>query len=166
MARLSIGVSADAKEASSEFKALAEDIKNVGGASVGVTDGIARVDAALAKLARAPDTPMALARATAKAKVEIDELRAALEKTPASADKMRAINAALASADGAIETSIKRAGKLGEAQEEVKQKMGLTAKGAESLGNSFGSLDGIMGKMADSSSKTSQRRLVKMSGRM
>jgi hypothetical protein len=156
MARLSIGVSADAKEASSEFKALAEDIKKVGTESVGVTEGVARVDAALAKLANAPDTPMALARATAKAKLEIDELRAALEKTPASAEAMKSIGAALAKADQALESTIKRAGKLGEAQEEVKQRMGLTAKGAESLGNSFGSLDGIMGKMADSSSATSQ----------
>ncbi len=155
-ARLNIGVSADAKQASATFKELADDIKAVGKESVAVTDGVARVDAALAKLAKAPDTPMALARATAKAKLEIDELRAALEKTPASAEKMKAITAALAQADQAIEKSIARAGKLGEAQEEIKQKMGLTAKGAESLGNSFGSLDGIMSKMADSSSTLSQ----------
>lgn len=155
-ARLSIGVSADAKQASATFKELATDIKAVGKESVGVTDGVAKVGAALEKLAKAPDTPMALARATAKAKVEIDELRAALEKTPASAEKMKAITAALAQADAAMQKSIARAGKLGEAQEEVKQKMGLTAKGAESLGNSFNSLDGIMGKMADSSSAASQ----------
>lgn len=155
-ARLDIGVSADAKQASATFKELSADIKAVGKESVGVTEGVAKVDAALAKLAKAPDTPMALARATAKVKLEVDELRAALEKTPASADKMKAISAALAQADSAMQKSIARAGKLGEAQEEVKQKMGLTAKGAESLGNSFGSLDGIMGKMADSSSGVSQ----------
>lgn len=155
-ARLQVKVSADAKEASAAFASLAKDIKAVGSESVGVTEGVARVDAALAKLARAPDTPLALAKATAKVKVEIDELRAALEKTPASAEKMKAITAALAQADQAMQHSITRAGKLGEAQEEVKQQMGLTAKGAESLGNSFGSLDGIMGKMADSSSAVSQ----------
>lgn len=155
-ARLNIGVSADAKQASATFKELATDIKAVGKESIGVTEGVAKVDAALAKLAKAPDTPMALARATAKVKVEVDELRAALEKTPASAEKMKAITAALAQADAAMQRSIVRAGKLGEANEEVKQKMGLTAKGAESLGNSFGSLDGIMGKMGDSSSAVSQ----------
>lgn len=155
-ARLQVKVSADAKEASAAFSALAKDIKAVGTESVGVTDGVARVDAAMKKLASAPDTPMAIARATAKLKVEMDELRAALEKTPASAAKLGAINTALAQADSAMQKSIARAGKLVESQEEVKQKMGLTAKGAESLGNSFGSLDGIMGKMADSSSTASQ----------
>ncbi len=155
-ARLNIGVTADAKTASATFKELAADIKNVGKESVAVTDGVAKVDAALAKLAKAPDTPMALAKATAKLKLEVDELRTTLDKTPASAEQMKSISAALAQADQAIKESIQRAGKLGEAHEEVKQKMGLTAKGAESLGNSFGSLDGIMGKMADSSSKASQ----------
>ena len=156
MANLGISVSADAKQASATFKDLAADIKSVGKESVGVTEGVAKVGAALDKLKNAPDTPMALARATAKVKLEVDELRAALEKTPASAEKMKAISAALAQADAAMEKSISRAGKLGEAQEEVKQKMGLTAKGAESLGNSFNSLDGIMGKMADSSSGAAQ----------
>ncbi len=155
-ARLNIGVTADAKTASATFRELAEDIKKVGKESVGVTEGVARVDAALAKLAKAPDTPMALARATAKASLEIAELRAELEKTPASAEKMKAITAALAQADQAIEKTISRAGKLKEAQEEVQQKMGLTAKGAESLGGSLGSLTGVMGKMADSSSAVAQ----------
>lgn len=155
-ARLSIGVSADAKQASATFKDLAADIKNVGKESVGVTDGVARVAAALDKLKSAPDTPIALARATAKAKVEIADLRAELEKTPASAEKMKAISAALKQADEAIEGTIKRAGKLAESQEEVKQKMGLTAKGAEALGGSLGSLTGVMGKMADSSSAVAQ----------
>ena len=116
-ARLSVKVSADAKEASAAFTALAKDIKAVGTESVGVTEGVARVDAAMAKLAKAPDTPIALARATAKAKLEIDELRATLEKTPASAEKMKAISAALAQADSAIDKTITRAGKLVEAQE-------------------------------------------------
>jgi len=155
-ARLSIKVDADAKQAASAFRELSSNLKSVGTESVGVTDAVARVDAAMAKLASAPDTPMALARATAKAKVEIDELRAALDKTPASAEKMGAINAALAKADSAMQAAVARAGKLKDAQEEVQQKMGLTAKGAESLAGSFGSLDGIMGKMADSSSSLSQ----------
>lgn len=155
-ARLGISVTADAKTASATFKELATDIKSVGKESVGVTEGVDRVGKALEKLKSAPDTPMALARATAKVKLEVDELRAALEKTPASAEKMKAISAALAQADSAMQKSIQRAGKLGEAQEEVKQKMGLTAKGAESLGGAFGSLNGIMGKMADSSSATAQ----------
>lgn len=154
--RLSIGVDADAKQASATFKYLAKDIRDVGKESNGVTEGVESVSKALEKLKNAPDTPMALARATAKVKVEMDALRAALDKTPASAEKMKAISAALAQADSAMQKSIARAGKLGEAQEEVKQKMGLTAKGAESLGNSFNSLDGIMGKMADSSSSMSQ----------
>ncbi|HAM57988.1 MAG TPA: hypothetical protein DCQ64_22270 [Candidatus Rokubacteria bacterium] len=149
-------VSADAKEASAAFSALAKDIKAVGTESVEVTTGVERVDAAMKKLASAPDTAAALARAVAKAKVEIDDLRASLEKTPASAAKIGAINEALAKAEQAMQRSIVRAGKLGEAQGAVNQQLGLTAKGAESLGGAFGSLDGIMGKMASSSSVASQ----------
>lgn len=155
-ARLSVGVSTDAREASAEFKALAADVKSVGDVSNGVNDGMQRVDAALQKLANARDTPMAIARAVAKLKVETEDLRAELERTPASAERMKAIEAALARADAAMTNSIARAGKLKESQEEVAQKMGLTAKGAEALGSSFGSLQGILGKMADQSSSASQ----------
>lgn len=154
--RLNIGVSADAKQAAATFKALSEDIKEVGKQSVGVTDSFNRTQAAIEKLSRAPDTPIALAKAVAKAKLEVDDLRAALDKTPVSAERMKAISAALEQAESAMQGAIERAGKLKESQEEVAQQMGLTAKGAESLGNSFGSLDGVLGKMADSSSKASQ----------
>jgi hypothetical protein len=49
MARLSIGVSADAKEASDAFKNQAEDIKGVGTASVEVIDVVTRAGAAIEK---------------------------------------------------------------------------------------------------------------------
>jgi len=156
MARLSVGVSADAKEASATFKELAADIKKVGTESVGVTDGVARVDAAMAKLASAPDTPGALAKAVAKARIEIEDLRVALEKTPASAKKMEAIGVALAKADAAIAKATERAGRLKDATEEVGGRMQVAAKGAEALTGSFGSLQGILGKMADSTSASSQ----------
>ena len=132
-ARLGISVSADAKQASATFKDLAEDIKKVGKESVGVTDGVDKVSTALAKLAKASDTPGALAEAVARAKLEVDELRSSLEKTPASAQKISAINAALAQADSAIQRSIDRAAKLKDTQEQVNAKIGLTAKGAAAL---------------------------------
>ena len=155
-ARLGISVTTDAKQASATFKELAADIKKVGTESVGVTEGVARVDAAMAKLAKAPDTPKALAAAVAKAKVEIDELRAALDKTPASAEKLKSINAALAQAESAMQRTIVRAGKLKESQEEVAQKMGITAKGAEAMAGKLGSAQGVMGMLADSSSGAAQ----------
>ena len=155
-ARLNIGVSADAKQASATFKELAADIKSVGKESVGVTEGVAKVDAAMQKLAKAPDTPRALGVAIAKARVEIEDFRAALEKTPASAEKMKAINAALAQADQAIQASTLRAGRLKDAMGDSATQMGVAGKGAEALAGSFGSLQGILGKMADSTSATSQ----------
>lgn len=155
-ARLSIGVNAVAKQASATFKELAADIKTVGKESVAVTEGVSRVDAALAKLASAPDTPGALAKAIGKAKVELEDFRAALERTPASAEKMRSIETALAQADAALARATERAARLKDATEEVGGQMQVTAKGAEALTGSFGSLQGILGKMADSTSSATQ----------
>ncbi len=152
MARLSIGVSADAKEASSEFKALAEDIKKVGTESVGVTDGVARVDAALAKLARAADTPGALAGAVAKAKVEVEALRAELDKTPASAEKLKAINAALDKAESAMAKTVQRAATLRKAQEDINKEIGITSGNVKEMVGQYGSLAGITDKLAGSTS--------------
>ena len=152
MARLSIGVSADAKEASSEFKALAEDIKKVGTESVGVTEGVARVDAALQKLARAADTPGALAGAVAKARVEVEALRAELDKTPASAEKLKALNAALAQAESAMAKTVQRAAALRKAQGDVNKEIDITSGNVKEAIGQYGSLAGITDKLAGSTS--------------
>jgi hypothetical protein len=152
MARLSIGVSADAKGASSEFKALAEDIKKVGTESVGVTEGVARVDAALQKLARAADTPGALAGAVAKARVEVEALRAELDKTPASAEKLKALNAALAQAESAMAKTVQRAAALRKAQGDVNKEIDITSGNVKEAIGQYGSLAGITDKLAGSTS--------------
>jgi len=152
MARLSIGVSADAKEASSEFKALAEDIKKVGTESVGVTEGVTRVDAALQKLARAADTPGALAGAVAKARVEVEALRAELDKTPASAEKLKALNAALAQAESAMAKTVQRAAALRKAQGDVNKEIDITSGNVKEAIGQYGSLAGITDKLAGSTS--------------
>lgn len=156
-ARLSISVSADAKQASAAFKDLAEDIKKVGGESVGVTSAVDRVDAALRKLASAPDTAGGLARATAKARIEVEDLRAELEKTPASAEKLKAIEAALRTADAAIEKTGNRAARLRDETEKLGQQMQVTAKGSEAMVGSFNSIQSVMAKMIDTGGATTQR---------
>lgn len=140
-ARLQVKVSADAKEASAAFSALAKDIKAVGTESVGVTDGVARVDAAMQKLARAPDTAAGLGRAIAKSRVEIEDLRAELEKTPASAEKLKSIQSALAGADAALQAATVRMGRL-------KDAAGDTAKAAGNLGDKFDAAKGAAGGLS------------------
>ena len=152
-ARLNIGVSADAKQASATFKELAADIKKVGTESVGVTEGVAKVDAAMAKLAKAPDTVGSLATATAKAKLAVDELRAALEKTPPTAENYQKIADALRQAEEAMDRTIQRAGKLKKAQEDVNKEVEKNASGMKGFAKSMTDVDQIFDNMSQHSNK-------------
>ncbi|MHB1046652.1 MAG: hypothetical protein ACYC4P_11635 [Thermoanaerobaculia bacterium] len=156
-ARLNIGVSADAKSASATFKELAADIKTVGKESVGVTEGVAKVDAAFAKLAKAPDSVGALASATAKAKLAVADLRAELEKTPATAENYTKIAAALNQAEAAMAGTIKRAGELKNAQGDVNREIDLSAGLARQAIGQFGQLGDVLEKVGASGGKTAGR---------
>ncbi len=154
--RINVKVTTDAKEASAAFTALAKDIKEVKTESVSVSTGIERVDAAMAKLAKAPDTPLALGRAIAKAKVELEDLRAALEKTPASAEKMAAITTAMAKADAAIANATRRAGRLKDAMEETTLSVEKSKDRVSAYGAALSSPAAAMDKLRDSTSKFDQ----------
>lgn len=134
MARLSIGVSADAKEASDAFKSLAEDIKGVGTASVEVTDAVTRAGAAFEKLERAKDSPGAITAAMARARQSVTELNAALARTPPASAEYQRISDALTLAGNAMQTAAARAAQLKTAQDQAAASVARFRKESDGLG--------------------------------
>lgn len=134
MARLSIGVSADAKEASDAFKSLSEDIKKVGTASVEVTDAVDRAGAAFNKLERAADSPGAITAAMARARQSVTELNAALARTPPASAEYQRISDALTLAGNAMQTAAARAAQLKTAQDQAAASVARFRKESDGLG--------------------------------
>lgn len=113
--------------------------------------------AALAKLDKASDSPRELARAAALADMEMQQLRAAIDRAAASGEKMSAALAgAMTSAETKIEAANVRAAKLRDTMGDMKTKGDLAAKGFEAAAGAAGSFEGMLGRLNDTGGKNAQ----------
>lgn len=148
-ARLSIGVSADAKQASAAFKDLAEDIKKVGGASVGIASAVDKAKIAFDGLAKAKDSPGAIATAMARARDAVRELNVALAQTPPGSAEYQRISDALTRAGTAMQTAAARAAHLKGVQDQVAAAVSRYSAEANKAANSTTVLGDAMRKQTE-----------------
>ncbi len=103
--------------------------------------------------------PGAIRVAALAAEQSVEKLRETIQKlaqTQGAEGAVKQLTAAVEDLDKAITKNVKRAGEQQDSLEAVKAQATLSAKGFESLTSSAGSLEGMLGKMADSQSKVSQ----------
>lgn len=103
--------------------------------------------------------PGAIRVAALAAEQSVEKLRETIQKlaqTQGAEGAVKQLTAAVEDLDKAITKNVKRAGEQQDSLEAVKAQATLSAKGFESLTGAAGSLEGMLGKMADSQSKASQ----------
>lgn len=114
-------------------------------------------ESSLKTLEASEKSPGMIERATAKATIAMEDLKEEVDKARAAGvDLGSKVAPAMDKAADSIQKAETRAGRLRERMEEVKQKVSEGAKGMETYASAAGSVDGILGKMADSAKKSDQ----------
>lgn len=110
---------------------------------------------ALERLEAAGDSPRALIKNAAAAEIEVNQLRDALDKAAASGVKFGPeVGAALERAESKIGAAAKRSRELADAAGDLKTRGDQAAKGLESVAGSAGSVEGLLGRLKDTSGAT------------
>lgn len=113
---------------------------------------------ALAKLEAAGDSPRSLMRNAALAEVEVQQLRAAIDKAAASGHKFGPeVADSLARAEARIASATTRSGQLRDAMGDLSTRGNVAAKGFEAVAGSAGSLEGMLGQLKDTAGPAGQR---------
>lgn len=137
--------------------------KGLDGASDAMQELKVRNDALVATLEKIDSADAAgaygkMGRLAALAAVQLDELKNAAQRAGVEGTEAgRRLEDGMKKADVAIDKASKSAAKFRDVAGDMKTRADFAAKGAESLASSVGSVDGILGKMADSSSGAANR---------
>lgn len=117
----------------------------------------ARAAAAMEKLGRTSDEPTRLGRAAGVAELEVRKLADAMAAATRSGAKFGPdVAAALDKAQAQIKTATTRTGELRDAMGDVRTRGDLAARSFESAASSAGSLEGMLGKLKDTSGPLGQ----------
>lgn len=112
---------------------------------------------ALARLEAAGDSPRGLIKNAAAAEVAVGRLREAIDKATAEGKTFGPeVAASLAQAERQIEDAARKSRELADAAGDLGARGDQAAKGFEAMAGSAGSAEGILGQLANTSSKTEQ----------
>ena len=116
-----------------------------------------RAASALRAMEAANNSPRELQRNAALAKLEMDELRASIDRMKASGQTIGPeVGQSLDRAEQKIAQANVRAAQLRDTMGDLKTRGDLAAKGFEAAAGAAGSLDGMLGQLKDTGSKTQQ----------
>jgi hypothetical protein len=114
--------------------------------------------AALDRMEKAGDSPRELQRNAALAEIEINQLRASLDKAAASGKAFGPATAqALAQAEAKITSANTRAAQLRDTLGDMKTRGDMAAKGFEATAGAAGSFEGMLGRLKDTAGPAGQK---------